>query len=384
MGHNGSMEPSGGVTTSDATSAQRGEIVVVTGADLPVGRRVVVAALGLERVERVVAIGAPGSGRELRRLAAGDDRGELDVVALTLDDPALTSHLRGATRVVLAGPRHGLDLDGTGGADLDLGAVRSLLATLARVADVSTMVVLSSALVYGVRPTNPVPITEAAPVRPNPSIGAAVQRAELERMCTRWAATRGARCAVLRPAVVIGPENGRWLARSPWSTTGLQVGVDPAPLQFVHLDDLTTAIMGLCRLGYDGAINVAADGWLSVDQVAALKGPTLRLRLGRPIAHLVARIGGRVGVAPGHPDTLVAVSAPWVVSNERLRSLGWVPEHSNEEAYVDADRGGIWAHLTPRHRQQLALGGAAVVGLGVLGTIAVLVRRHVLEGRRSR
>lgn len=360
-----------------------GEIVVVTGADLPIGRRVVVAALGLEGVDRVVAIGAPGSTRELRRLGRPSDAAELVAVSASLDAPSLTAQLRGATRVVVAGPRHGLDLDGTGGADLDLPATRTFLATLARVGEVSTMVVLSSALVYGARSTNAVPLTEDAPVRPNPSIDSAVERAELERMCTRWAATRGATCALLRPSVVIGPENGRWLVRSPWSTSGLQVSDDPAPLQFVHLDDLTTAIVGACRVGFDGPLNVASDGWLSVEQVAALRGPTVRVRFARPIVHLLARLGEWMGVARGHPDTLVATSAPWVVANDRLRSLGWVPTHTNEEAYVDADRGGLWANLTPRHRQQISLGGAAVVGAAVLGAIVVVVRRQLRANRSA-
>jgi len=73
---------------------------------------------------------------------------------------------------------------------------------------------------------------------------------------------------------------------------------------------------------------------------------------------------------------LVASSAPWVVANDALRSLGWDPSFTNEEAYVDSDQGGFWARLTPRNRQDLALGGAgaAVVAL-VLAAVAVVRRR---------
>jgi hypothetical protein len=70
-----------------------------------------------------------------------------------------------------------------------------------------------------------------------------------------------------------------------------------------------------------------------------------------------------------------------VVANDHLRSLGWVPEQTNEEAYVDADRGGPWARLTPRHRQQIALGVMGVVVLGGLGVGAWLLRRRLRRGR---
>ncbi len=351
---------------------------MITGADLPTGRRLVRATLGAPGVDRVVAVGAHPSQR--RTLAAIEGEAELVVAPFALDDPRLSSLCEGATQLVLAGPRTGLDIDGTGGAELQLAATRSFLVMLARVADVGSVVVLSSALVYGARPENPVPMSESSPVNPNLQIGAAVDRAELERLCAIWSRSRGARCAFVRPCVVVGPENGRWLARSPWSTSGLLVS-DPGPVQFVHVDDLVDAMLRVGRDRFDGAVNVAPDGWLSYQQVRALRGPTARLRLSRPVAVVLARLGRLFGIAPVDPDALVAVAAPWVVTNDRLRALGWEPAHTNEEAYVLADRGGPWARLTPRHRQQIALGAAATVTVLAATVAAVLVRRRLRSVR---
>lgn len=355
-----------------------GEVVVVTGADLPAGRRLVRAALAESGVDRVVAVGAHPSQRRSFTAIEGD--AELVLAPFPLDDPRLSSLCEGATRLLLVGPRSGLDVDGTGGSDLQLAATRSFLVMLARVADITTMVVLSSALVYGARPENPVPLSETAPVNPNLLIAAAVDRAELERLCTIWARSRGATCAFARPCVVVGPENGRWLARSPWSTSGLLVS-DPGPVQFVHIDDLVDAIAVVCRARVDGPVNIAPDGWLSYAQVRALRGPTARLRLSRPVAVVLARLGKMFGFAPVEPETLVAVSAPWVVANDRLRSLGWEPVHSNEEAYVEADRGGPWSRLTPRHRQKIALGAAGGAALATVVASAVIVRRRLTSVR---
>ena len=352
--------------------------MVVTGADLPIGRRVVAAALAEPGVERVVAVGAQPTSRGLDASGEGP---ELLIAPFGLDDSRLAPLITGATRVFLTGPRSGLDIDGTGGADIDVVATRSFLASLSRVGAVSTLVVLSSALVYGARTDNPIPLSEHAPVRPNPSIEAAVERAELERLCTTWSRSRGATCALVRPCIVVGPENEKWLARSPWATAGLQISGVVAPVQFVHLDDLTTALATVCRSRVDGPVNVAPDGWLSVDEVRALKGPTARVRIYKPFAYVLARIGKYFGVAPGDPDALLAGSGPWVVANDRLRALGWEPTYSNEEAYVDADSGGMWARVTPRHRQQLALGGAAALVVGAGVGAAFLIRRHLRSGR---
>jgi nucleoside-diphosphate-sugar epimerase len=355
-----------------------GEIIVVTGANLPIGRRVVAAALAEPGVDRVVAIGAhPSTHKNL----VPADGPELLLAPFPLDDSRLTPLVAGATRVFLAGPRSGLDIDGTGGADIDVVATRAFLASLTRVGAVSTVVVLSSALVYGARTDNPIPLTEHAPIRPNPLIDAAVKRAELERLCGTWSRSRGATCAMVRPCIVVGPENEKWLARSPWATAGLQLSGAVAPVQFVHLDDLTTALVNVCRARVDGPINVAPDGWLSVDEVRALKGPTARVRMYKPFAYVLAQIGKYFGVAPTDPDALLASSGPWVVANDRLRALGWEPTFSNEEAYVDADSGGIWARLTPRHRQQIALGGAGALVLGLVAGAAIVLRRRLRSGR---
>ena len=357
-----------------------GEIVVVTGADGPIGHRVVSSLLLDPGVDEVVAVGRGA------RAAAWDPitavvPTRLVVAPWNLDDRRLGPTVAEATAVLLLGPRGGLDIDGTGGAEIDVHGTRALLGDLSGSKSLRFLLLLSSALVYGARRDNPVPLTERARVRPNPSIAAAMERVTLERVCVDWSTAQGLPCAVLRPSVVVGPENGAWLARSPWSTSGLQVSDRTGPVQFLHMDDLVSAVDTLRSSRFDGPINAAPDGWLTASQVSALKGPVARLRLSRTLAVLLADIGARLGLAPGDPSMLVASSAPWVVANDELRSMGWVPSFTNEEAYVDSDRGGFWARLTPRNRQQMALGGAAVGALTIIGTVAAILRRQVRVDR---
>ena len=116
----------------------------------------------------------------------------------------------------------------------------------------------------------------------------------------------------------------------------------------------------------DGAFNVAPDGW-----IPDAHGP----RGGRRAAPRgAARARRRVAAPALSPAVLAYAVHPWVVANDRLRAEGWEPEHTNEEALV-ATHAASWRDVSPRRRQELALGvtGAALAGT-VAGAVA-LIRR---------
>jgi hypothetical protein len=63
------------------------------------------------------------------------------------------------------------------------------------------------------------------------------------------------------------------------------------------------------------------------------------------------------------------------VANDRLRAEGWVPTHTNEEALV-AVSDASWRDVSPRRRQELALGASAAVVVGAAVGAVALLRRH--------
>ncbi|HEY6317279.1 MAG TPA: NAD-dependent epimerase/dehydratase family protein, partial [Acidimicrobiia bacterium] len=70
---------------------------------------------------------------------------------------------------------------------------------------VRKVVRVSSAAVYGAWANNPVPLTEAAPLRPNPGFSPAVQAAEVERLLADWRDDHpGVVVTTLRSAPVLG------------------------------------------------------------------------------------------------------------------------------------------------------------------------------------
>jgi nucleoside-diphosphate-sugar epimerase len=328
--------------------------VLVTGASGPLGTRVCAlldADPTVERVLRLDSLEVTPAGRDLKALVEGVDT------------------------VIHLGSTLGPELDGTGAAGVDVDGSQKLLEA-AGSGGTSTIVVLSTAMVYGAWPNNPVPLTEDAALRPNPELAFAVRKAEVERLAAEWRSEHpGATVAILRPTIALAEELTGWMAWSLWGSGGVQPEDLEPPAQFVHLDDLAAAVDLARRRRLDGVYNVAPDGWIGAEQLRALAGPRARLRLPEPLASRVAAMRWRLGLTPTPPAVLPFTVHPWVVANDRLRAAGWEPTYSNEEAFVVGSAPGPLESLSSRHRQELAL-GAVAVGVAALvgGAIALALR----------
>jgi nucleoside-diphosphate-sugar epimerase len=260
----------------------------------------------------------------------------------------------------------------TGGTS-DVEAARRVL-DAASAAGVHHVVLLSDATVYGAWPNNPVPLTESAVLRPNPGFIYAAERAEIERLVTEWrSAHPGTTVAVLRP--VRTPGRSDWLIRALRPAPAVpELAVDP-PAQFLHLDDLASAVDVARRQQLDGAFNVAPDQAIPGDEVRSLTGAGPKVRLPERVADRFTRWRFRSGLGPTPPELVPYTLHPWVVANDGLRAAGWKPLVTNEEACVEAHEAGPWATMSPRRRQEIALGVAGVGLAGVATGGALAVRR---------
>jgi len=278
--------------------------------------------------------------------------------------------------LVLLAPGHGAEVDGTGLGGVDLAPAAPLLASLDD-RPVRLVVVLSSAMVYGAWPTNPVPLSEDAVLRPNPGSRFAADRAELERLVTDWARDRDTRVAVLRPSLVVSEDDPavEWMERSLWHRPSARHGDTDPPGQFLAVGDLVSAVVHSVRAGLDGAYNVAPDGWLGGDRQVDLAGRGGKVRIPGPLAPPVARARWRWRLTSTPPEVLPYTMHPWVVANDRLRATGWEPAATNDEAFVDVSRAGWWSSLHGRRRQEVALGALLAAVAAVVTTVVLLVRR---------
>lgn len=275
----------------------------------------------------------------------------------------------------LAGPlaarvRRALQADDRVGSVVDLDDLTPRIAlSKAGANDVAHLVVVSSAMVYGAWADNPVPLTEDAPLRPNPGCDEAAFHGETERLAREWVDAReGTTLAILRPTTVIGG----WEGEPPPVPLPLRHGT--APVQFLHVDDLVAAIELTVVNRLAGTFNVAPDGSVPHDTAWGLVHGPLTVPLPERVVRGAASVARRLGGARS-PASVAYSAHPWVVANDRLRAEGWKAEHTNEEAWVLSHPGSVLQELGPDRRQLLALGvsGSLVAGVGAL--VALGLRR---------
>jgi nucleoside-diphosphate-sugar epimerase len=347
----------------------------VTGAAGGLGQRLLPLLLADPDVETVVAL-------DRAHVHVNGDRIEAHRVDLVRSD--LAPLLAGADTVVHLAFVLGEGRRADAAAHVNLEGTRRLLAA-ATEAGVRHVVALSSATVYGAWPNNPVPITEDAPLRPNPEVAYAVQKSYVEHVVSDWVdAEPGRTATVLRPVTALAEDGETWVAWALAEAASIRAGEDDPPAQFLHLDDLATAVEVARRERLDGPFNVAPDGWIAGDSVRALKGQGPRLRLPEGLAVRLEHVRWRLRRGRAAMGLLAFASYPCVVANDRLRSAGWAPRRTNEQAYVAGTEAKWWTTLSPKRRQELALGAAGVAIAGVTTLTVLLVRRALRKAKALR
>lgn len=238
------------------------------------------------------------------------------------------------------------------------------------------LVLVSSALVYGAQPGSPVPISEESVLRPEPTFVYARQLAGVEERIDRWRrADRRRKVAVLRPVVTVGAGTSSTLMTALTAGFGQRFGHDDPPAQFLHLDDLASAVATVVTARADGVFNVAPDGWIPGHRIRALAGSQWRVPLPGRAAEVVSSWRWRLQRGPIPPGLLSYTQSAWVIGNDRLRGLGWRPGVTNEQAYVEGTEAPWWASISPKRRQEFALIGAVIGVLGILVAGALIGRR---------
>lgn len=342
--------------------------VVVTGVGGDLGGRVVRRLAERHSVASVV-------GLDLDSAAAA--RSGVDVRSADVADTDPTGLLGGADTVLHLAftPRRPSD---PSVAARNVAAARRLLDGCRKATSVRSVVLVSTAAVYGAWPDNPIPIVESAPLRPSPGFAMAHQKAEIERLAAELRADRpDIAIAVLRPVPTTSDGVAGWFAEALRSAALLAIDSPQPPRQFLHLDDLAEAVVVAAGDRLDGAFNVAPDGWIEGDMLRALVGMPAEVPVPDRFVQRVGQWSRDLGLTDV-PDGLDPyLRHPFVVANDRLKATGWAPLHTNEQAFVAGHEGSPWTEMSPKRRQELALGASAAVMVGaVSGAVALLRRRR--------
>jgi UDP-glucose 4-epimerase len=336
-------------------------MIAVTGASGLVGQALLGVLADAAGVDRLVALDV----REPPRRARGVEFHRADVAR-----SELKTVLEGCETLVHLATVVDPIPDEALMARVNVDGTRRVLVAAAAVG-VRKVVRVSSAAVYGAWANNPVPITEDEPLRPNPGFSPGVHAAEVERQLVEWRNDHpGVVVTTLRTAPVLGPGAERLpsrllLGRPPWRVRGAR-----PPVQAAHLDDLVAALALVVLADHPGTFNVASDGWVDGDRARDLLPRPVLPPMPAELVERVLRLTWSTGLADVPPGVVPYLAYPWVVSNERLRSLGWAPRHTNEEAIID----GI-ASLGPPPSRARAI-ALAVLGVMVVALVGRWIRRR--------
>jgi nucleoside-diphosphate-sugar epimerase len=361
---------------------RRGPVVAVTGAAAPVGAAI---AAALARRQ-----GAPTGPSGV--VAVDEVRGALDGVTWRLGDvtdPSVVERLAGADIVVHVADRASLEQAlAVPARQRRMREVRAVQAvtTAAAAAGASRLIVVTSAMVYGARADNPVPLPEDAPLRAEPDDGLVGDLLEVERIVARTPRVHpGLRVAVVRPAALVGAGVDTVVTRHFEAPRLLSVRGADTRWQFCHLDDLAEAVTTAVEAGLDGPLTVGCDEaltWADVEELVGLR----RLELPSGLAYATAERLHRLGMLPMPPGDLSLVVHPWVVSAQRLRDAGWAPQHTNDDCIrllLETGTGQRAVVGRRLDRRDAAL-GAAGAAVALVATAAIVRQARSRRARRRR
>jgi nucleoside-diphosphate-sugar epimerase len=349
----------------------RGPVVAVTGAAHGLGHALTVRLAASARIGRVVAIDG--------------HRGDVTGVTwrvVDVRDPVLAGRLAGVDVVVHT------DLDLAPGSDhrsrraFNVRGAQTVL-TAAAAGRVGRVVLVTSAMVYGAKPDNPVPLPESAPLRADPDGSVVGDLLEIEQLAQRSPQTNpGMAVTVVRPAALVGEGVDTLITRHFEAPRLLAVKGCAPRWQFCHVDDLVSALELAAASEVTGQFAVGCDGWLEQEQVEELSG-LRRIELPAGLTFGTAQRLHRAGITPAPVTDLHFVVYPWVVDCLTLREAGWKPSFDNAAALgvLLEERAGRHTVAGRRLDRKDAAITAAGATVAVVGTAAIV--REVRRRRRG-
>lgn len=368
------------VEPSTVVAPPRPMTVAVTGAASPLGDQVVRTLAADSYFAGIVAIDSTATPTRRAATQANDGNDSSAPVAATIAwrtadvrHPSFGHALDGIDVVVHTAVVQDPEALASERRAGNLGGIETLLAAASQ-ARLTRLVIVSSAMVYGAVPDNPLLLTEAAPLQAaeDDSIVGDFVRIEA-RVRTFAKKHKDIDVVVLRPVTVVGPGCDGVLTRHFETARLLAIRGIEARWQFVHVADVASACALAARGEIDGAVNVSPPATLSQGELEEITG-SRRVELPASVVFGAADRLHRAGVTLAPAGEIAYLAYPWTVDSGRLLEAGWRPTHDSAAA--------LRAHLTlarstegtRRMGRDDATRAAAGATVALLGTAALMRR----------
>ncbi|KAA1420378.1 SDR family oxidoreductase [Mumia zhuanghuii] len=326
--------PDDGRTPDDSGTASAGRRVLVTGGSGFLGSSVVPGLVADPGIALVVSGDIRDPGEHVRSSAPDHavyvslDVTDADAVSRTVAEHRIDTIVHLAS---IVNPPPGMTDEVAYKVDVE-GTCHVLAAALTH--GVRRLIVSSSGAAYGYHADNPAWITEDQPARGNDAFAYSRHKRLVEEML---AVARhehpGLEQTVLRIGTILGDRVDNQITDLFRKKRLLKIAGSDSPFVFVWDTDLTEIVVRAVTSDVTGIFNVAGDGALTIDEIAA--------RLGRgtlPIPEIVLRtalaVAKPLGLTQYGPEQTKFLQYRPVLDNTRLTTVfGYEPAYTSAQAF---------------------------------------------------
>ncbi len=362
------------VRPEHSPQAGAGRVVAVTGAASGVGRLL---------VQRLAVLEGSAAPREI--VAIDDEFADLRGVTWRIadvSDPGLVSRLGGVDVLVHTADDRSPQTRPSQRRAHNIRAAQAVL-TAAAASGVTRVILVTSTMVYGATPDNPVPLAEDAPRVSDNSEGLMGDFAEIEALAERARrAHPSLTVTVVRPAPLVGPGLDTLLSRHFSAPRLLTVKGHEQHWQFCHEEDLASALAFCAVHGVDGprgVLAVGSEGSLTQAEVESIAGMK-HFEVPANLAFGAVRRLHQARITPAAEGELKFLVYPCVVDCSVLRDAGWKPAYDNGAALAalmesKSGKHALVGRSLGRKEVTITAAGAAGAAAAAIGTAAAI--RHL-------
>jgi UDP-glucose 4-epimerase len=261
----------------------------------------------------------------------------VEYVAMDVRDRALADTLRQhaidtvvhLAAIVTPGPKSNRQLEYS----VDVLGTRNVLDACVS-AGVGRIIVTSSGAAYGYHADNPEWLTEDDPVRGNEAFAYSHHKRLVEEMLAGYrVAHPQLHQVVFRVGTILGETTRNQITALFERTRLIAIRGSASPFVFIWDRDVVGAIEHAIFSGRDGIYNVAGDGALSIQQIAARLGKRC-ITLPPGLLRAVLAVLHPLGLSRYGPEQVDFLRYRPVLDNRRLKEVfGYVPKLSSEQVF---------------------------------------------------
>ncbi|MHB1313372.1 MAG: SDR family oxidoreductase [Gemmatimonadaceae bacterium] len=201
-------------------------------------------------------------------------------------------------------------------------------------AGVRRLVVTSSGAAYGYHADNDAWLTEDSPVRGNQEIAYSWHKRLVEEMLARHRASHPAlEQVIFRVGTILGASVNNQITALFEKRRLLAVSDSTSPFVFIHDADLVAILARAVDSPVTGIFNVAGDGVMTIDEIAAALGKPVR-RIPAWLLHAALSVLHPLGLTRYSAAQVGFIRYRPVLDNARLKSVfGYTPRLTSREVF---------------------------------------------------